>query len=280
MNTVRAIFPMTPPQAYSAQAAYARAKDLPISFALPLTPDVAMRFMLIPPGEFRMGMEEYAFRLHNAGAPDNDQHAWDGLLPHLVQVETPFYLGRTAVTQAQWQAVMGSNPSFFSAGGELPAEHMTVSEAAAYCQALSALTGRQARLPSESEWEYACRAGSPTFFHFGDSEDQLGQYAWYRANSGMVSHPVGLKLPNPWGLYDMHGGIDEYCQDLDHPSYHGAPTDQRAWMEDGVMNTCILRGGSWYDIPVYCSSPHSNSGPNDHPSEDHGLRVVLEIPAA
>jgi formylglycine-generating enzyme required for sulfatase activity len=157
-------------------------------------------------------------------------------------------------------------------------ENVSAQEADTYCQALSVLTGQQVRLPTEAEWEYACRAGSTTLFHFGDSLEELAQYGWYRENSEMRTHPVGLKLPNPWGLYDMHGGIDEFCQDPEHPNYQGAPSDQRPWRKNGDMTQRIKRGGSWYDIGVHCCSPHSSSYPADVGSEDHGLRVVVEIP--
>lgn len=278
MDTVRASFPLTVAQAQAVQEAYARAHQLPIDFDLRLTPDVSIHLRLIPPGEFIMGLEPEAFAKLMSLYPEEDKWPENPLFPHLVQVDTPFYLGSTPVTQAQWQAVRGSNPAHFTGDDQYPMENVSAQEADAFCQELSALTGQRLRLPSEAEWEYACRAGSTTLFYFGDSLEDLMQHGWYRGNSEMRSHPVGLMKPNPWGLYDMHGGIDEFCQDPEHPNYQGAPSDQRPWREDGDMTRRIKRGGSWYDIGVHCCSAHSSSYPADVGSEDHGLRVIVEIP--
>jgi len=237
-----------------------------------------MNLQLIPPGEFIMGLETDAFDTLMSCYPATDRWPENLLLPHHVQINTPFYLASTAVTQAQWQAVRGTKPAHFTGNDQFPMENVSAQEADTYCQALSVLTGQQVRLPTEAEWEYARRAGSTTLFHFGDSLEELVQYGWYRENSEMRAHQVGLKLPNPWGLYDMHGGIDEFCQDPEHPSYHGAPSDQLPWRENGDMTRRIKRGGSWYDIGVHCCSPHSSSYPIDVGSDDHGLRVVVEIP--
>lgn len=277
MDTVGASFPLTPVQAQAIQESYARAHQLPVTFDLQLNPDVQIALQLIPPGEFIMGLEPDAFVTLMSLYPEKDRWPENPLLPHLVQVYNPFYLARTPVTQAQWQAVRGSNPAHFTGDAQFPIENVSAQEADTYCQALSALIGRQVRLPSEAEWEYACRAGSVTLFHFGDSLDELEQYAWYRENSEMRVHPLGLKLPNPWGLYDMHGGIDEFCQDPEHPTYHGAPSNQHPWREEGDFTRRIKRGGSWYDIGVHCCSPHSSSYPVAVGSEDHGFRVVVEI---
>ena len=172
----------------------------------------------------------------------------------------------------------GNQSSPFHRQRPIPNGKVSPQEADTYCRALSVLTGQQVRLPTEAEWEYACRAGSTTLFHFGDSLEELTQYGWYRENSEMRAHEVGLKLPNPWGLYDMHGSIGEFCQDPEHPSYHCAASDQLPWRENGAMTRRIKRGGSWYDIGMHCCAPHSSSYPIDVGSEDHGLRVVVEIP--
>ncbi len=147
----------------------------------------------------------------------------------------------------------------------------------AFCAAASALTGRHVRLPSEAEWEYACRAGSDTTYYFGNDASLLDQYGWYRGNSGMVSQPVGGKLPNVWGLYDMHGGIDEYMQDNWQGTHTGAPADGSARVKGGKRGSRTLKGGSWYDLPEYCESADRNYYRYDEPSEDHGCRVVVEV---
>ena len=279
MDSLSATFPLTPAQAQAVQEAYAQTRQIPMAFALQLNADVTMDFLLIPPGAFMMGLQPDAYARYVPWQPDQDRWPENFLLAHLVQVAEPFYLGRTAVTQAQWQAVRGTNPAHFTGNDQCPMENVSAQEVDNYCQALSVLTRQQVRLPSEAEWEYACRAGSTTLFHFGDSLDELGQYGWYRGNSDMRSHPVAMKHPNPWGLYDMHGGIDEFCQDPDHPNYQGAPIDQRPWVEGGDMTLRIKRGGSWYDRGGYCCSPHRSGYPVGVGSEDHGLRVVVEIPA-
>ena len=159
--------------------------------------------VLIPAGEFLMG---------------NDR----GFGPiHKVRITKPFYLGKYLVTQEQWQAVMGSNPSYFqnarntgfagsvpAGGAKNPVERVSWDDCQEFIEKLNAnVAGGKGRfaLPTEAQWEYACRAGSTTKYCFGDDDSQLGEYAWYGGNSGKQTHPVGEKKPNAWGLYDMHG---------------------------------------------------------------------------
>jgi formylglycine-generating enzyme required for sulfatase activity len=237
------------------------ARHLPVTLTLELGTNVTMEFVPISAGKFIMGSVE-------------DPPA------HPVVITAPFYLGKYAVTQAQWLAVMGSNPAHFKENNELPVEMVTWVDCVIFCQRLSILTGHPARLPAEAEWEYACRAGSRSAYFFGEDKEKLDGYGWYRNNANQISHPVGLKLPNPWGLYDMHGGIDEYCLDLWHPNYEGAPIDGGAWIDDGEKDLRVLRGGSWYDLAEHCSSPHRNYYKSTEPSEDHGFRVELPFPGS
>jgi formylglycine-generating enzyme required for sulfatase activity len=155
-----------------------------------------------------------------------------------------FLMGKYQVTQAQYEAVMGENPSRFK-GKQNPVEQVSWHDAQEFCKKLSQKTGRKVKLPSEAQWEYACRAGSTGKYCFGDNEDQLGKYAWYGENSDSKTHPVGEKLVNAWGLYDMHGNVWEWCEDVWHNDYNGAPTDGSAWLSDGNQSQHILRGGSW-----------------------------------
>jgi hypothetical protein len=141
---------------------------------------------------------------------------------HKVKINNPFYLGTYPVTQAEWKAVMRRGTDKY-------------------------------RLPSEAEWEYACRAGTTTRYSFGDDESELDDYAWYDENSDTETHPVGQKKPNPWGLYDMHGNVTEWVQDEWHDSYDSAPTEGSAW-ESGDGAFRVFHGGSWYNLAENCRS--------------------------
>jgi formylglycine-generating enzyme required for sulfatase activity len=129
------------------------------------------------------------------------------------------------------------------------------------------------RLPTEAEWEYACRAGTKTAYSFGNDPADLGAYAWFRGNSKGEDPPVGKKKPNAWGLYDMHGYIWEWCQDSWHPAYQGAPADGSAWQEPGAKEH-VLRGGSWADQADRCTSAFRLAMPTDKRSDTIGFRCV------
>jgi formylglycine-generating enzyme required for sulfatase activity len=215
----------------------ANAPPSPAIVIPPLAPSfvnsIGMEFVLVRAGKFRMGSNAYE----------------DAKPIHEVTIAGPFYLGKYEVTQGEWKAVTGSNPSRFEGDDRLPVENVSWDD----CQEFIAkLNGRKDgyayRLPSEAEWEYACRAGTT-----GDYAGELDEMAWYRNNSGNKTHPVGKKKPNAWGLYDMHGNVWEWCQDRYHKNYNGAPTDGTAW-EAGSDNERILRGGSWCDSAYYCRS--------------------------
>jgi len=200
----------------------------------------------IPAGTFMMGSTD-----------DENGYAQCTTPVHQVTLQA-FDIGAYEVTQAQYLAVMGINPSLFQVvnghpgSDNRPVEMVTWYDARAFCTALSTLTGRTFTLPSEAQWEYACRAGSTTLYSFGEYDGLLGDYAWYGANSSYSggswggTHPVGTKLPNPWGLYDMMGNVWELCLDSWHDNYTGAPTDGSAWEPD-TGSVRVLRGGSWYD---------------------------------
>jgi formylglycine-generating enzyme required for sulfatase activity len=195
---------------------------------------IGMKFSLIPAGKFDMGSEE----------SDDEKPV------HKEKVNNPFYLGTYPVTQAEWKAVMGDNinPSGFK-GDDLPVEQVSWDDVQGFINKLNEKEGTDKyRLPSEAEWEYACRAGTTTRYSFGDDD-----YAWNDENSDNETHPVGQKKPNSWGLYDLHGNVWEWVQDEWHDSYDGAPTDGSAWENgDGVFRVC--RGGSWSIIAGVCRS--------------------------
>jgi formylglycine-generating enzyme required for sulfatase activity len=180
--------------------------------------------------------------------------------PHQVKVNS-FAIGKYPITQAQYQAVMGNNPSHFKNNPQNPVEKVSWNDAKAFCQKLSQITGKTYRLPTEAEWEYACRAGTTTRYYFGDNANQLGDYAWYAKNSNDTTHPVGQKKPNAWGLHDMSGNVWEWCEDDWHDSYKNAPEDGSAWIDNDNHSPPLkcLRGGSWYDFPNDCRSAYRYS---------------------
>ena len=183
--------------------------------------------VVIPAGSFVMGSDKNA----------NEQPT------HLVNLSS-FLIGKTEVTQVQWEAVMGNNPSQ-STGRTLPVEKVSWDEIQRFITKLTQKTGQSYRLPSESEWEYAARAGTTTEWSHGNDESKLGNYAWYSQNSGSKTQAVGQKLPNAFGLFDMHGNVWEWTQDCWHENYVGAPSDASAWTTNCYRDTRVLRGGSW-----------------------------------
>ncbi len=210
----------------------------------------------IPDGTFQMGSKVYK----------------DEQPIHPVTIQ-PFKMSAIPVTQAQYEAVMGHNPSEFK-GADNPVENVSWNAAKEFCKKLSELTGREYRLPSEAQWEYACRAGSEGKYCFGDNEAELKDYAWYFYNSGGKTHPVGQLKPNAFGLYDMHGNVWEWCED-DWHDYKNARKDGAAYVENPRRSARVLRGGSWADNPGSCRSANRiNYDPNAS-SVNFGFRVVF-----
>ena len=149
---------------------------------------------------------------------------------------------------------MGTSPSHFK-GAKNPVEQVNSNDVMAFCKKLSLKTGKNFTLPSEAQWEYACRAGSTGRFCFGDSDSGLGDYAWYSVNSGRQTHPVGQKKPNEWGLYDMHGNVWEWCLDrYDDRFYEKQVARERNPVNSNQGDYRVLRGGSWTTNPSYCRS--------------------------
>ena len=220
--------------------------------------DITLELVQIPGGSFLMGSPY----LETGRYPDESpQH--EATVP-------AFAMGKFEVTQAQYEAVMGNNPSNFK-GANRPVESVSWNDAVEFCQKLSQQSGRTYRLPSEAEWEYACRAGTTTPYFFGES------LAKSQANYGSESTTdVGSFPPNNFGLYDMHGNVYEWCLDDWHDNYSGAPTDGSAWTNGGDSNGRILRGGSWYFDSEDCRSAfRAWDDPGDRVN-DVGFRVVCE----
>ena len=193
---------------------------------------------------------------------------------HTVTIGRSFLMGKLEVTQAQWEAVMGFNPSTFK-GGNRPVEQVSWLDCQRFCAALSTRLGRKVRLPTEAEWEYACGAGTTTKYSYGDDASLLGPYAWYSGNSGDETHDVGGKRPNAWGLHDMHGNVWEWCEDANHNDYAGAPADGSAWT-NGVARSRVVRGGGWLSGASGCACTYRFNFTPSYRSLYIGFRLVLD----
>jgi formylglycine-generating enzyme required for sulfatase activity len=245
-----------------------------------ITNSIGMKLVLIPKGTFMMGSPESEVRIADA-------------TQHEVTISKDYYLGLYEVTQAQYEKMMGKNPSRFQGdnlrGDSLrrdstnhPVEQVSWADAVEFCKTLSELpeekkAGRVYRLPTEAEWEYACRAGSKSAYSFGEGSKSLGDYAWFDQNSNRQTHPVGEKKANAWGLNDMHGNVWEWCSDWYGQYPKGAVSDPVGTRESSNR---VFRGGSWYDHFEYCRSAR-RLGYFPSGRDDFGFRVALsssEIP--
>jgi len=214
--------------------------------------ELGMEFVYISPGTFMMGTPA-------SGAGRQ----------HQVTLTKGYYLQMTEVTQSQWQAVMGNNPSKFK-GDNLPVECVSWNDVQEFIRKLNQMDpGKGYRLPTEAEWEYACRAGTTTAYYWGKSMD--GSYCWYDGNSSGKTHEVGTKKPNAWGLFDMIGNIYEWCQDWygDYPS--GEVTNPQG---PGSGSYRLLRGGSWSNDAGFCRSARRNGSPPGWPLSNAGFRLA------
>ncbi|WP_434685206.1 caspase, EACC1-associated type [Pseudanabaena minima] len=220
----------------------------PQDFTVDLGKNVNLDMVYIPGGKFTMG------------SPPEEKGNEDER-PQIKDVNvSAFYMGKYEVTQAQWQAIMETNPSSFKNNPQNPVETVTWDDAQEFCKKISQKTGQEFRLPSEAEWEYACRAGTTTAYSFGDSDSLLGKYAVYERNSSSKPNPVGQnREPNPWGLYDMHGNVWEWCQDR-YEKYGGESDLIRrtgkpvTTTNNNKFRLRVLRGGSWSNSARDCRS--------------------------
>lgn len=212
-----------------------------------ITNSVGMKLVLIKAGTFMMG------------SPSNEKDRNNDELQHRATLTKDFYLQTTEVTQAQYEEIMGGNPSKFK-GRNLPVEEVPWYEAVKFCKRLSEKEGKEYRLPTEAEWEYACRAGSQTRYAYGNDAGMLEEYAWYHENSDGKTHPVGSKRPNTWGLYDMPGNVWEWCSDK-YTEYRNTEVTDPTGPENGGIE--VLRGGSWLSgYGNLRSASRNRSGPN------------------
>ncbi len=245
-------WPFDAAEAKRRQEETAKALGVPVEQDIDLGGGVKMTFVLIPAGEFLMGHPETPSIAELSRTYDLPPE-WLGFdrPQHRVRISKPFWLAKCEVTQEQWQTVMGNNPSKFAGRPQNPVEQVSRDDCQAVLQKLSAKLGKAFRLPTEAEWEHACRAGAATEFHFGEGAMALGEYAWFSGNAGGSTQPVGRKKPNAWGLHDMTGNVSEWCEDWYAPYEKGSLADPKG-PETGANRIC--RGGAWQVSAWYCGS--------------------------
>ncbi len=234
---------------------------------IPLPGRETMNIVRIPAGNFVMGSDSSEVFFQQ-----------DELPAHPVSISQDFWLGQFEVTQTQWEAVMGKNPSVFHRGqdaDERPVDMVSWDDCQVFIGKLNALGPGTFRLPTEAEWEYACRAGTSTLYPWGESLklSPIRDYAWFNSRAEGVSHPVGEKLPNPWGLYDMHGNVWEWCQDWRGP-YSPAPQTDPKGPASGKRK--VYRGGSWFNEPEALRSANRHGHPPTERFTNAGLRLVWQ----
>ncbi|MDR1888417.1 MAG: formylglycine-generating enzyme family protein [Zoogloeaceae bacterium] len=218
---------------------------------------IGIEFILIPAGEFMMGCGKDDWACEEAEKPQ-----------HHVRINQPFYLGKYEVTQGEWEIVMRENPSKFK-GDSNPVENVSWNDVQVFIQRLNEKEGtNKYRLPTEAEWEYAARAGTATAYHFGNDVANMGRYAWYDGNSSNHPHPVGQKLGNPWGLYDMHGNVWEWVADGYEDSYSSRNRPANPLSR-------VLRGGGWDANPWSLRSAFRRGGKPDSRSGFYGFRLAF-----
>jgi formylglycine-generating enzyme required for sulfatase activity len=251
-----------------------------------ITNSIGMKLVLIPKGTFQMGSPP-----RENGSDHNERQ-------HEVTLTRDYYLGAFEVTQSQYEKVLGKNPSYFQGdqvaerhpqtgrvikevdSSNHPVEQVSWEDAVEFCKKLSDLpqekaTGRVYRLPTEAEWEYACRAGSKSAYSFGNEQDSLAAYAWFSENGDRKTHPVGQKKPNAWGLYDMHGNVWEWCSDWYGEYPKGAVSDPVGPREGSYR---VFRGGSWLYVAAFCRSAYRYRFDPSYRSLGYGFRVALSSP--
>jgi formylglycine-generating enzyme required for sulfatase activity len=224
-----------------------------------ITNSIGMQLVLLRAGEFMMG----------SPVAEDERDSDEGPV-HSVHLSLDFYMSANLITQKQFTSILGWNYSRFM-GPDNPVEMVSKTEAELFCQKLSELENKQYFLPTEAQWEYACRCGTSFAYEFGNNSEQLADYAWFKLNSGNHTHPVGGKKSNPWGLYDMHGNVWEWC--LDKWQEAGYTLENNI---DPVCNsgdTFVIRGGSYLNEPqaLRCAN---RFGYNNQRSSCVGFRIV------
>ncbi len=269
ISAVALTAPFSESDALAARASWATAEAVEPEF----TNELGMALVLIPPGQFEMG------------SPDSEKNRSNDEHPHTVKISQPYFLGVTEVTQGQWRAMIGTEPwkgeTNVKEGNDYPATYVSWEAAVEFCQKLSRREGKTYRLPTEAEWEYACRGGTWSAYWFGDDDSRLGDYGWYDQNARNVDekypHPIGQKLPNSFGLQDMYGNVWEWCHDWHHLDYYeNSPSVDPPGPPYATSH--VIRGGSWFDPSFRCRSGSRNY--DYDPSLRNvgfGFRVMCEL---
>jgi formylglycine-generating enzyme required for sulfatase activity len=230
------------------------------------TPPPAASYVVLPARIDMVYVPAGAFMM---GAPAGEPNSYSTEGPQHRVAVPGFYIGKYEVTRAQWRAVMGGDQSSLK-GDNLPVTNITWDEAKDFCRKLSQMTGDEYRMPTEAEWEYACRAGTT-----GPYAGDLNAMAWHIENSDFESHPVGRKRPNTFGIYDMQGNVQEWCEDFWHSDYEGAPIDGSAWMDSSSSGgSRVVRGCDWSSAPFQCRSASRNNWSAGLRMDDVGFRIV------
>lgn len=223
-----------------------------------------MEFAYIPPGSFKMG------------SPENEAGRERYESQHIVSLTQGFYMQTTPVTQTQWKTVMGWNPSSHKGDGDSPVEQVSWYDVRDFIKRLNEREGRTIfSLPTEAQWEYACRAGTQTRYYTGDTQADLDWAGWYKGNSNGTTHPVAQKEPNSFGLYDMHGNVFEWVEDHWHDNYQDAPLDGSAWIDNPGNSYRIIRGGCWVFPARDCRAAYRGGYRPGNRSGFVGFRVVI-----
>jgi formylglycine-generating enzyme required for sulfatase activity len=256
----------------------------PLSSCLPeLGGGVKLELVLIPPGTFKMGSP--------AGEAERNriEKNFDAEIPHEVSITQPFYPGKYPVTQKQYDQVMGKHKNWYQFGGlgaakvtaldttSFPVEFVGWKDAAAFCTlaGMKAAVGKAGVLPSEAQWEYACRAGTATAYFFGNDPNELEGYAWYGKNSEQRTHVVGENVkPNAFGLYDMCGNVKQWCMDIYGP-YEGLEKEDPVRLDGGLYRA--IRGGSWNDSAGGCRSAIRDRFDQSSWRNDVGFRLAVPV---
>ncbi|WP_028550729.1 formylglycine-generating enzyme family protein [Paenibacillus sp. UNC451MF] len=237
------------------------AANLPKAVSIDIGHGINMELVLINPGLLTMGSS--LITGEGDEAPE-----------HKVTITKPFYLGKYEVTQEQWEELMEANPSKFK-GDKRPVDTVSWDDSQLFLKKLQDKTGSKFTMPTEARWEFAARAGTSTRWDFGNDESILGDYAWFQDNANAATHPVGQKKPNAWGLYDMYGNVQEWCNDWYATPYPKGDVSDPQGPNSG--DSRVLRGGAWGDDPSMVRSAYRNASGTDAKTPGIGVRVVMVI---